>query len=531
MAAVGPFAVLARRVALASRDRVVRSNAWWLYAQALEFLDADGVDTERALRRALEAAGDHVPAASDLAWHLDDRGRAGAALGLLVEHGLDDSGWAEALRGWAAPGPMSAGRNDPCPCGSGRKHKVCCATTNGWHLEARMDWVLQKLLRFASRPVRAGEVDETAARAGMASRDALPEDLAVASMCLFDGGLVAEFCDRRGPLLPADELDLLRGWEDAVAAAYEVVEVEPGRSMVLLDLTTGERHEVIERTASRDAQLGDVVLTWLVPYPDGSTRIALGGVQVPVQKRSSLLALLDRAPSAEDLAAWYASLFAPPRLHNTDGDPLLACRTLVDVPDLAAALDALAAVGDDAADLVDRPGATLDREDRAVHLLADTDSGRTLIGAIRVNHDHLVLEANSDVRMDGLQQLVLDRVEGATIVDDRRTPIGELVDGDGLDRDDDVALDGAGLPDDLDPDQRAEMIEALNGFMAQMEERWVDESIPALGGVTPREAAADPTRRGDLIALLDEFPPVETTPGRGRGMDPDRLRSLLGLLR
>jgi uncharacterized protein len=30
---------------------------------------------------------------------------------------------------WHAPQPKSAkvGRNDPCPCGSGKKHKKCCA--------------------------------------------------------------------------------------------------------------------------------------------------------------------------------------------------------------------------------------------------------------------------------------------------------------------------------------------------------------------------------------------------------------------
>lgn len=45
--------------------------------------------------------------------------------------------WVEALHAWhaanrrppttvAPPAPAKAGRNDPCPCGSGRKHKKCC---------------------------------------------------------------------------------------------------------------------------------------------------------------------------------------------------------------------------------------------------------------------------------------------------------------------------------------------------------------------------------------------------------------------
>ncbi|MFC9841644.1 hypothetical protein ACFVKB_49145 [Rhodococcus sp. NPDC127530] len=42
------------------------------------------------------------------------------------------------------------------------------------------------------------------------------------------------------------------------------------------------------------------------------------------------------------------------------------------------------------------------------------------------------------------------------------------------------------------------------------EQRWLDEAIPALGGHTPRECAADPTRRDELIRLI----PQQELPGR-----------------
>jgi hypothetical protein len=61
----------------------------------------------------------------------------------------------------------------------------------------------------------------------------------------------------------------------------------------------------------------------------------------------------------------------------------------------------------------------------------------------------------------------------------------------------------------------------------EYEERWLDESIPALGGITPRQAADDPTRRGDLIRLLNSFP---SGAAAGRRMDADRLRAALGLV-
>jgi hypothetical protein len=70
-----------------------------------------------------------------------------------------------------------------------------------------------------------------------------------------------------------------------------------------------------------------------------------------------------------------------------------------------------------------------------------------------------------------------------------------------------------------------EIAAALEAFIRDYERKWLDEPIPALAGHTPREAAADPTRRGDLIRLLDSFP-SGVTPGR---MSPDRLRTALDL--
>jgi hypothetical protein len=68
---------------------------------------------------------------------------------------------------------------------------------------------------------------------------------------------------------------------------------------------------------------------------------------------------------------------------------------------------------------------------------------------------------------------------------------------------------------------------ALAEYVAAFEESWLDESIPALGGRTPREAAADPIGREELTRLLASFPVPE--PGDVGAMDPDRLRAALGL--
>jgi hypothetical protein len=61
------------------------------------------------------------------------------------------------------------------------------------------------------------------------------------------------------------------------------------------------------------------------------------------------------------------------------------------------------------------------------------------------------------------------------------------------------------------------------------ERRWLGESVPALGGLTPRQAAEDPTRRHELTRLIASFPDGSTLPPGQVMMRPARLRELLGL--
>jgi len=67
----------------------------------------------------------------------------------------------------------------------------------------------------------------------------------------------------------------------------------------------------------------------------------------------------------------------------------------------------------------------------------------------------------------------------------------------------------AGLGDDTDP---ADAMDVLRGELTrQAQKKWLDEHIPALDGLTPRQAAADPTRREQLERLLDEFDNRDTS--------------------
>ncbi len=264
---------------------------------------------EAHLREALNIDPEFVPALIDAAWYASDRGDAKSALTYLRQVELP-TGYAllTHLEHFAAPGPAAAGRNDRCPCGSGRKYKVCCVQRNGHPLYERATWLHQKGFRFLMRmPQRNAVLDVAAARAGsdtdeetwahVALEDGLVQDLA-----LFDREVFATFLDVRGALLPADELELGRSWVGIRRSLYEVTSVRHGVGLTLRDLRAGDVLEVDSLT-SLQAREGDLLYARVAP--DGRSHLLLGGpTEIPPELRDRLIAFLDTDPGAEDAAAW-----------------------------------------------------------------------------------------------------------------------------------------------------------------------------------------------------------------------------------
>ncbi len=265
---------------------------------------------EAHLREALAIDPEFVPALIDAAWYASDRGDAKSAVTYLHRVELP-TGYAflAQLEHFAAPGPAAAGRNDRCPCGSGRKYKVCCVQRNGHPLHERATWLHQKGFRFLMRvPQRNAVLDVAAARAGgdadeetwahVALDDGLVQDLA-----LFDREVFTTFLDVRGALLPADELELGRTWVGIRRSLYEVTGVRHGVGLTLRDLRAGDVLEVSDSRTSLEARPGDLLYARVAP--DGRSHLLLGGTtEIPPEQRDRLIAFLDTDPSAEEAAAW-----------------------------------------------------------------------------------------------------------------------------------------------------------------------------------------------------------------------------------
>jgi hypothetical protein len=183
------------------------------------------------------------------------------------------------------------------------------------------------------------------------------------------------------------------------------------------------------------------------------------------------------------LFAWLANAAAKrPQLTNTDGDPLRLQNASFACADPAAAGAMLAGMDD----------FEFDDEDGAwIWFRPDRGERRTLLARVRPIADRLVVELNSDRRLERLRDR-LETIPG--VVFERSSPVEAA--------DFHPSRSAPPTPIEASPG----MLTAAQAMIHDHYMAWIDEAIPALGGQTPREAVRTPEGRRkveDLMRSLD----------------------------
>jgi hypothetical protein len=152
--------------------------------------------------------------------------------------------------------------------------------------------------------------------------------------------------------------------------------------------------------------------------------------------------------------------------------------------------------------------------------VVEVDGEELLRATLVRDGDDLVVHTNSEERMSR----VLESLPSVVMLSESREPATSFAQ---------LSRLSKGLPEapaeEVPEEVPEEARHQLEQWMRQKEEAWVDESIPALGGLTPRQAVADPTRREDLLSLLRSLDRAPELPANAMAFDADRLRALLGV--
>ena len=312
----------------------------------------------------------------------------------------------------------------------------------------------------------------------------------------------AEFLAARDGLLPDDEALLAAQWALVDRGVFEVLETT-GTELELRDVATGDRIRVVNTHPSDDIRAGTLLVGR--PLPVGETYRAFSGfMPLPHGHQDAMLAAIDSRRQRGDRRRARRDR----RLHR--GSPTPTARTSSPTPSRGGCRSPTPSARRWSVPAC-RPRATITGRWCATRRTRTTPSSP----ALRLDGDELTVEVNSAERAAELEILVADALPDAEVIDVDVHPF-EMPD-------EPVRTSGMQSPNLDDPAIRAVLAEHVAGY----ERRWLDESIPALGGRTPREAAGDPIGREELTRLLASFP----VPGPDDigAMDPDRLRAALGL--
>jgi hypothetical protein len=269
-----------------------------------------------------------------------------------------------------------------------------------------------------------------------------------------------------------------------------------------------------DRSLSAGVRRLDLLVARVLDDEDGPVLLA-HPLRADRLRRRALLELFDGGYEPWEVAAFFGPQ-PPPLLHNREGHLLVQCTATYDIPE--AAVEAAWR----------RLTAELEEDDGPDRLLAtgELDDGERVIrGSVNRQQRQLTITANSVERLGELQQQVLAAAPGSRLVSESIVPMEELLAEDGQDpgatADRDAEAQRLGLP----PEEEAALLEEL---MIEYEQRWLDQKLPALGGRTPRQAAAEGgSALAELHALLDDI--QWQADNSGGGMSAARIRRHLGL--
>ena len=388
-------------------------------------------------------------------------------------------------------------RNAPCPCGSGKKYKKCCGAPSGeviqlaaYQPEDRRA-VLKALQRFSDADEFAPLLNAAFDRA-MEPVLALPEsrrqfpgeyaqalsDAARSALLFDDDGaqrppLAEVFIERHGTTLTPAQRRYLDRMLESQFDVIQVLDATPGAGILALDMIDDVDFEIEERAASHHVKPG---MTFVVRIMEGPRGVAhMDGAPLVVSaltaerlRRSWTARQTARKRSLEICATFTASLL-PPELRTATGEPLAPQTLVYEVLDL-----------------------------------------RKLRAALRKELDIFELDSNRFdyiVREDSVAMLDIDRTKlNANVLSEAAAAqTRTFLDGfkAGIVAYKATAHPGGNLPPREPPTPEQTMI--VEEFQRDYYQRWLDTSIPALDGKTPRAAARDARLLPTLLALIADL--------------------------
>jgi len=457
------------------------------------------------------------------------------------------------------------GRNDPCPCGSGRKYKKCCQAgfdEKDFHyrrlrrVEADL---IPELLAYGLETLGPEAIEEAWREFhDYAAPGAYDQESPINSIFmpwfLFNWIHETKLPDSDFPVttiaasflsehaLSEDEEKLIMSAIQTPYSLCEVVELTPGVGMTLFDLLRRVKYDVIERSASQTLKQGEIIYCATTHLDGISSNIGTSPYALrPLAKRDILEFrkwMIDESGGAEltadhlgefeaDIRSFYldavVAMFLPPQLMNTDNDPLLPQKVHFDVESADSAFHALKGLAEGMPEDELRSEATvadgLIVKAEIPWLGGTTEARKRLggpvwLGTMNIEDSKLIVSVNSTKRAEKVRRLVEKRLGKEAVY---KTTLIEPIEPE-VERMWAAAASGSSKPAAAGRAQGTERTGVISladlpaEVRLKLEETarqhwvtWFDLPVPALNNMTPREAAKTEEGRELLESLLLDY--------------------------
>jgi SEC-C motif/Protein of unknown function (DUF2384) len=489
---------------------------------------------------------------------------------------------------------MKPGRNDPCPCGSGKKYKHCClaAEVQSAASVREITWrrirraldefkMGDTLLRFTAEAYGPMAIEEAWAEFTVWSEE---EELAefepdspyiplfmswffhawapeAAETGVEDAALQGRiptevYLERHRRRVDPLVCRYLEACVEGLFSFHEIIECEPGRGFKARDLFTGEEFEVTERSASETLRAHDIIFGEIVRIDGIAMLEGCSVFNLEPESKLPVLDLRDEILSAEgakgkeavreyniELRELYLALTQKhlnpqmPELQNTDGEPLVLHRVIYEIDSPQGAFDALKHLAGDESEASLLSAA--ERDERGELLRVDIP----WIKAGNARHRGLKNTLLGQIRIEPKRLTCevnsVKRAESfrgimeeslGTHARFKATEV-QSIERMMAERTSRTRKSSPADAENAHLMARPEVQAHLNAMLAAHYEEWLTEKIPALGRKTPLEVARSAEGRERVEALLLGM----ERKNAGLPFPPDpailrRVRERLGLL-
>ncbi len=450
------------------------------------------------------------------------------------------------------------GRNDPCPCGSGKKHKKCClakasaVTDLTWQKMRRTEGALVPLLmdyaveRFGSNVIVDAWDEFNNEQELDIPEDETPIEFETIFLPWFlfnwisDGYDVSDNTLIRKPIamlyqeetshkLDSFQQRYIKSICSEQYSFFVVTDVVPGQTLVLKDLIINRTVCIHERQGSETIKVGNIIFTRVMTMNESSVMVGCAPIIIPANYHSYFIDMRDDwRPAFKELGNDILLEFEreirqiyheineqlnnqePPQLQNTEGDLLefIQLHYQLSCPPKEAfeALQSLAiAITEE--ELLEEGEFDSQGNLKSIEVPwmektgAEKMVGQTTVkGNLKISPHKLIIDVNSQKRADAVKRKIKRRLGKRAIF---KTSVIQSTEKMMETAQQNPNRNTLQAPNELESSPEVQAM--LKDMAIQHWRKWLDSPIPSLKDKTPRQAAKTAKGRERLEALFLQF--------------------------